>query len=120
MTFLESDYLERDPKHKFDVGLAHAFGGALLVMAGLPLMLVVFGYFAKEVIFDLARVWKGHRSKWVYQIWTDRWLVADSIIDWVFWYLGAAMVAHWDARYGLAALIVGGAYFAAGKVFDGR
>ena len=118
--FTESDYLERDPKRKFDVGLAHAFGGALLIMAGLPLMLVVFGYFAKEVIFDLARVFTADRSKWLTHIWADRWLVSDSVVDWAVWWLGAAMVAHSDARYGFGALVVGAAYFAAGKVLDGR
>jgi len=120
MTFLESDYLERDPKRKFDVGLAHAFGGALLVMAGLPLMLVIFGYFVKEAVFDLSRVFMADRSKWLSHIWADRWLVADSLTDWSFWWLGAAMVAYSDARYGFAALVVGSAYFMAGKLINGR
>ena len=119
MTFLESDYLERDPKRKFDVGLAHAFGGALLITAKFSMPIVLLVYFIKEVAFDLALVFKGSRSKWAYQIWTDRRLVADSITDWSFWWLGAAMVAYSDARYGFAALIVGSAYFIAGKLFDG-
>lgn len=118
-TFLTSDHAERDPYSKLTVGLSHAFGGTLLVMAGLPLMLVVFGYFVKEVIFDLARVFVADRSKWLHHIWRDRYLVADSLTDWCFWWLGAAMVAHNDARYGFAVLIVGAAYFAAGKLFDG-
>ena len=117
--FGTSDYLERDPYRKFVVGIAHAFGGAFLIIAGVPMLLVILGYFAKEVIFDLARVFVADRSKWLHHIWADRWLVADSIIDWCFWWLGAAMVAHWDARYGFAALGVGAAYFIAGKVFDG-
>lgn len=116
--FGTSDYLERDPKRKFDVGLAHAFGGVVLIVAHFSMPVVLLGYFIKEVAFDLARVFKGDRSKWAYQIWTDRWLVADSIIDWCFWYLGAATVAHWDVRYSFAALIVGSAYFIAGKLRD--
>ena len=118
MIFLESDYLERDPKRKFDVGLAHAFGGALLITAGVPMIWVIVGYFAKEVIFDLARVFVADRSKWLQHIWADRWLVADSLVDWSFWWLGAAMAQSGDARYGFAALVVGAAYFAAGKLFD--
>jgi len=117
--FLTSDYLERDSERKFNVGLAHAFGGAFLIIAGVPLVLVIFGYFAKEVIFDLARVFVSDRSKWLHHMWADRWLVADSLTDWAFWWLGAAMVAHSDARYGFAALVVGAAYFIAGKIFDG-
>lgn len=117
--FGTSDYLERDPYRKLAVGLAHAFGGALLITAGLPLLLVVAGYFAKEVVFDLARVFVADRSKWLHHIWADRWLVADSLTDWAFWWLGAAMVAHSDARYGFAALVVGAAYFVAGKLFNG-
>lgn len=120
MIFLESDYLERDPYRKLTVGLSHAFGGALLIMAGLPMMLVIFGYFAKEVAFDLARVFSADRSKWLHHIWADRWLVADSVVDWAFWWLGAAMVAYSDARYGFAALVVGAAYFAVGKISNDR
>ena len=116
MIFLTSDYLESDPYRKLTVGLSHAFGGALLIMAGLPMMLVVFGYFAKEVIFDLARVFTADRSKWLSHIWADRWLVSDSLVDWSFWWLGAAMVAYGDARYGFAALVVGAAYFVVGKI----
>ena len=118
--FLASDYLERDPYRKLTVGLSHAFVGALLIVAGMPMLLVVFGYFVKEVTFDLARVFKGHRSKWLHNIWADRWLVSDSVVDWSFWWLGAAMVAYGDARYGFAALVVGAAYFAVGKVFNGE
>ncbi len=117
--FGTSDYLERDPYRKLTVGLSHAFGGALLITAGLPLMLVILGYFAKEVIFDLGRVFVADRLKWLHHIWHDRWLVSDSLTDWCFWWLGAAMVAHSDARYGFAALIVGAAYFVAGKLFNG-
>ena len=113
--FLTSDYLERDPKRKFDVGLAHAFGGALLIIAGMPMLWVVLGYFAKELIFDLSRIFTSYRSKWLSHIWSDRWLVADSVVDWVFGWLGAAMAQSGDARYGFAALIVGAAYFIAGK-----
>ena len=120
MTFLESDYLERDPYRKLAVGLAHAFGGALLVMAGMPVWLVILGYFVKEVAFDLARVFDGDQSKWLRHIWADRWLVSDSVVDWSFWWLGAAMVAYGDARYGFGALAVGAAYFVAGKLFNGR
>lgn len=116
--FFESDYMERDPKRKFDVGLAHAFGGALLITAGVPMWLVIGGYFIKEVVFDLARVFTGDRSKWATRIWADRWLVADSMVDWSFWWLGATMVASGDARYGFAALIVGSAYFIVGKYND--
>ena len=119
MTFLESDYLERNPKRKFDVGLAHAFGGAYLIMEGFPMWQVILGYFIKEVTFDLARVFKGHRSKWLHHIWADKCLVSDSLIDWSFWWLGAAMVAYSDARYGFAALAVGATYFVAGKLRDG-
>ena len=119
-TFGASDYMERDPYRKLTVGLSHAFGGSLLIVAGMPMLWVVFGYFAKEVIFDLSRVFVGHPSKWTPRIWADRWLVADSLTDWAFWYLGAAMVAYNDARYGFAVLIVGAAYFAAEKWADGR
>ena len=120
MTFTESDYLERDPYRKLTVGLSHAFGGALLIMSGLPMLLVIFGYFIKELVFDLSRVFMSDRSKWMHHIWADRWLVSDSLVDWAFWSLGALMVAHSDARYGFGALAVGAAYFAAGKWFDGR
>ncbi len=118
--FGTSDYLERDPYRKLTVGLSHAFGGALLISAGLPLMLVIAGYFAKEVIFDLARVFVADRSKWLHHIWLDRWLVADSLTDWCFWWLGAAMVAHGNSWYGFAALVVGAAYFVAEKAYDNR
>ena len=115
--FFESDYLERDPKRKFDVGLAHAFGGALLIMV-FPMWLVLFGYIIKELVFDLSRVFMSKPSKWATRIWADRWLVADSVVDWSFWWLGATMVASGDARYGFAALIVGSAYFIVGKYND--
>lgn len=39
MTFLQSDYLERDQYRKFTAGLAHTFGGILLVIVGMPLLL---------------------------------------------------------------------------------
>jgi hypothetical protein len=120
MTFTESDYMDRDPYRKLTVGLAHAFGGALLVTAGLPFILVIFGYFAKEVIFDLSRVFTADRPKWMHHIWADRWLVADSLTDWCFWWLGALMVQSGDARYGFAVLVVGAAYFVAGKWRDGK
>lgn len=110
MIFLESDYLERDPYRKFVVGLAHAFGGALLVMAGLPLWLIAIGYTAKEVGFDIRSVNRGNGA------WR---VLPDSIVDLCFTMLGAAMVAYGDARYGFAALIVGAAYFIAGKLRDG-
>ena len=116
MTFLESDYLVRDPYYKFVVGLAHAFGGNYLITEGYPMWQVILGYFLKEVLFDLARVFAGHRSKWARQIWADRWLVSDSIVDWCFWYLGAAMALHGDARYGFGVLAVGAAYFVVGKI----
>ena len=118
--FGASDYLERDPYRKFVVGLAHAFGGGYLIMKGVPMGLVIGGYFVKEVIFDLARVFIGHPSKWLRRIWADRWLVSDSLIDWYFWWAGAAMVAYHDAGYGTGALIVGSMYFVAGKLSDGR
>ena len=111
MTFLESDYMDRNPYRKLTVGLSHAFGGALLIMAGVPMWLVVLGYFAKEVMFDLKRV-QG--------LWADRRLVSDSIVDWIFWWLGAAMVSYDNAWYGFAALAVGAAYFVAGKVQNGK
>lgn len=116
MLFLESDYLERDPYRKLTVGLSHAFGGALLIVAGVPMFLVILGYFIKEVVFDLARVFAGDRSKWLRLMWADRWLVSDSVVDWVFWWLGAAMVAYSDAQYGFGVLAVGAAYFIVGKV----
>ena len=119
MTFLESDYMERDPYRKLTVGLSHAFGGALLIMV-LPMWLVILGYFVKEVIFDLSRVFMADRSKWLSRVWADRWLVADSLVDWSFWWLGAAMVAYSDARYGFAALVVGAAYFMTEKVYASR
>lgn len=117
--FGTSDYLERNPYRKLTVGLSHAFGGSLLIMV-LPMWLVIAGYLAKEVVFDLSRVLMADRSKWLSHIWADRWLVADSLTDWAFWYLGAAMVAYNDARYGFSVLIVGAAYFAAEKWADGR
>ena len=116
MIFLESDYLVRDPYRKLTVGLSHAFGGALLIVAGMPMWLVVLGYFVKEVAFDLARVFVADRSKWLHHIWADRWLVSDSVVDWSFWWLGAAMVAYSDARYGFGVLAVGEACFIVGKV----
>lgn len=118
--FGASDYLERDPFRKFVVGLAHAFGAAYLIEKGVPMGLVIAGYFVKEVVFDLARVFVGHPSKWLRSMWADRWLVSDSLIDWCFWWLGAAMVAYNDPGYGDAVLIVGAAYFVAGKWHDNR
>ena len=115
-----SDYPERDPYRKFVVGLAHAFGGGYLIMKGAPMGLVIAGYLAKEVIFDLARVFIGRPSKWARRIWADRWLVSDSLIEWYFWWAGAAMVAYNDADYGTWVLIVGAAYFVARKWADGR
>jgi hypothetical protein len=88
-------------------------------MKGVPMWQVIAGYFAKEVIFDLARVFVGHPSKWLRSIWADRWLVADSLIDWYFWWTGAAMVYYGNDGYGDAALVVGAAYFMAGKWRDG-
>ena len=119
MIFLESDYLERDPYRKFVVGLAHAFGAVVLTKADVPFMIVVFGYPIKEIMFDLARVFTGHSSKWLRNIWTDWRLVADSLIDWAFWWMGAAMVAYDDVRYGFAGLSVGAEYVVAGKMCDG-
>ena len=118
--FGTSDYLVRTPYYKFVVGLAHAFGGGYLIMKGIPMPLAIAGYFAKEVIFDLARVFIGHPSKWARRIWADRWLVSDSLIDWYFWWAGAAMVAYNDAGYGTGVLIVGSAYFVGEKLFNGQ
>ena len=118
--FGTSDYMDRDPYRKLTVGLSHAFGGSLLIVAGIPMVLIVFGYFAKEVIFDLSRVFVGHPSKWMRRIWADRWLVADSLVDWSFWWLGAAMASYSDVWYGIAALTVGSAYFMAEKVYAGN
>ncbi len=109
--FGTSDYAERKPYYKFVVGLAHAFGGALLAMLGLPLWLIAIGYTAKEVAFDIRSVNRGDG------LWR---VLPDSIVDLCFTVLGAAMIAHGDARYGFAALIVGSAYFVAGKVYDNR
>ena len=111
MTFLESDYLERDPYRKLTVGLAHAFGGAFLAIMGVPLWLIAIGYTAKEVGFDIRSVARGDG------LWR---VLPDSVVDLCFTVLGAAMVAYGDARYGFGALAVGAAYFVAGKLFNGR
>ena len=102
-SLLRSDYLERDPYRKFTVALAHAFGGALLVMVGLPLWLVVAGYVVKEIAFDIRSVNRGDGAL--------RLVVADSIVDLVFWTLGALMVAENDFRFGVAVVMLGASYF---------
>ena len=114
--FGTSDYLERDPKKKLDVGLAHAFVGGVLIAYGIAMFWVMAIYIGKEIIFDMWRVWRGGSSKWLNNIWKDRLLAADSATDAAFWYLGAAMFATSDYRYGVAAVIAGSAYFIAAKV----
>lgn len=49
-----------------------------------------------------------------------RWrLWADSAVDAAFVYLGAAMVAYMDARYGFGAVAMGGAYFLTERMTNG-
>lgn len=117
--FLESDYLERDPYRKFVVGIAHAWFGGYLIKNNVEMWAVLVGYLGKEIIFDMARVFfSGVRSKLFHRMWIDRRLVADSAVDWVFTWLGAASVFYGDSMYDHAVLIVGSAYFIAGKLFN--
>jgi len=104
--FTKSDYAERDPKRKLDVGLAHAFVGCMLAVVGIPLWLIAVGYLVKEVSLDILRRATGSPLRWV---------LADSIVDWSFTVMGAAMVAHGDWRWGAWILVVGAAYFIFGK-----
>ena len=71
-------------------------------------------------MFDLARVVIAALAKRPQRVWADRWLIADSIIDWIFTYLGAACVAYMDARYGVGVLAVGFSYFIAEKYYGNR
>ena len=117
MTFLESDHLERDPYRKLVVGIAHAWFGAYLIKNGVEMWVVLVGYLGKEIIFDMARVFfSGVRSKMLHRMWVDRRLVADSAVDWVFTWLGAASVFYGNTMFDHAVLAVGTAYFVAGKV----
>ena len=100
MTLLTSDFQERDPYRKLTVGLSHAWVGGFMAALGLPLLVIMVLYIGKEVVFDLSSLKER------------RWLVwADSAVDAAFVYLGAAMVAYMDARYGFGAIAMGGAYF---------
>ena len=120
-TFGTSDYLERDPYRKLVVGIAHAWFGSYLIKNGVDMWVVLVGYLGKEVIFDMARVFlSGARSKLLHRMWVDRRLVADSAVDWVFTWLGAASVFYSDTMYDHAVLAVGGAYFVAGKLFNDK
>lgn len=119
--FGTSDYLVRDPYRKLVVGIAHAWFGAYLIKNGVEMWVVLVGYLGKEIIFDMACVFfSGVRSKLLHRIWVDRHLVADSAVDWVFTWLGAASVFYGDTMFDHAVLAVGASYFVAGKVYDKR
>lgn len=102
--FTKSDYLEDDPKHKLDVGLAHAFLGAFLAVAGVPLWIIAIAYAGKEIWFDLRRV--------------DSWrMIADSIMDLAFTVAGAYMVLSENWLVGLGVILMGLSYFVTMRVF---
>ena len=103
--FGTSDYLERDPEKKFYVGIGHLWVGGYLVTLGLPIAIIVAGYIAKEVIFDLRGKFK------------NKLLLADSVVDFVFVVLGVMSTTTGDWRYGAAGFVVALSYFAAVKVF---
>lgn len=100
----ESDYLERDPYKKLATGLAHAWLGGFLVFLGLPIWAIMVGYVLWEVISGLM----GFKPR-VWRLW------ADSAVDAAFVYLGAALVAYMDVRFGFGILAMGAAYFIANR-----